>query len=101
VISRGVRAAGIHQRCERRSLRGAFCFLKEGQAFRPSGSCDIHQGLEARRGLHSLFFHLAYRCYILAMTTVEDIQEANAQLPACELARFREWFEAFDADSCQ
>jgi hypothetical protein len=33
------------------------------------------------------------------MTTVEDIQEAIAQLPACELARFRVWFEAFDADS--
>ena len=37
--------------------------------------------------------------YILAMTTVEDIQEAIRQLPAFELARFREWFEAFDADS--
>lgn len=33
------------------------------------------------------------------MTTVEDIQEALAQLPACELAPFREWFEAFDAES--
>jgi hypothetical protein len=33
------------------------------------------------------------------VTTVEDIQEAITQLPAGELARFREWFEAFDADS--
>jgi hypothetical protein len=33
------------------------------------------------------------------MTTVEDIQEAIRQLPASELARFREWLEAFDADS--
>jgi hypothetical protein len=33
------------------------------------------------------------------MTTVEDIQEAITQLPAWELARFRDWFEAFDADS--
>ena len=33
------------------------------------------------------------------MTTVEDIQEAITQLPAWELARFREWFEVFDVDS--
>jgi hypothetical protein len=33
------------------------------------------------------------------MTTVGDIQEAIRQLPASELARFREWLEAFDADS--
>jgi hypothetical protein len=33
------------------------------------------------------------------MTTVEDIQEAILQLPVSELARFREWFEAFDAES--
>jgi hypothetical protein len=33
------------------------------------------------------------------MTTVENIQEAIRQLPASELARFREWLEAFDADS--
>jgi hypothetical protein len=33
------------------------------------------------------------------MTTVEDIQEAITQLSARELARFREWFEAVDADS--
>jgi hypothetical protein len=30
------------------------------------------------------------------MTTVENIQEAITQLPAWELARFSEWFEAFD-----
>ncbi|UPK00590.1 hypothetical protein [Bradyrhizobium sp. 170] len=33
------------------------------------------------------------------MTTVENIQEAITQLPAWELARFREWFEAFDAEN--
>jgi hypothetical protein len=33
------------------------------------------------------------------MTTVEKIQEAITQLPAWELARFSEWFEAFDAES--
>jgi hypothetical protein len=33
------------------------------------------------------------------MTTVGDIQEAITQLSARELARFRAWFEAFDAES--
>jgi hypothetical protein len=33
------------------------------------------------------------------MTTSEDIQEAIARLPALELARFRECFEAFDTES--
>jgi hypothetical protein len=33
------------------------------------------------------------------MTTVEDIKEAITHLSAWELARFRAWFEAFDADS--
>ena len=32
------------------------------------------------------------------MTTSEDIQRAVAQLLSWELARFRAWFEAFDAD---
>jgi len=32
------------------------------------------------------------------MTTAEDIEKAVEQLPARELARFRAWFEAFDAD---
>ena len=31
------------------------------------------------------------------MTTAEDIKEAVEQLPPDELARFRAWFEAFDA----
>jgi hypothetical protein len=30
--------------------------------------------------------------------TVEDIEKAVAQLPPDELARFRAWFEAFEAD---
>jgi len=33
------------------------------------------------------------------MTTVEDLQEAITQLSARELARFRAWFETFDADA--
>jgi hypothetical protein len=32
------------------------------------------------------------------MTTPEDIERAVEQLPPRELARFRAWFEAFDAD---
>jgi len=32
------------------------------------------------------------------MTTAEDIQRAVELLPAGELARFRAWFELFDAD---
>lgn len=31
------------------------------------------------------------------MTTAEDIEKAVELLPARELARFRAWFEAFDA----
>ena len=31
------------------------------------------------------------------MTTTEDIEKAVEQLPPEELARFRAWFEAFDA----
>lgn len=32
------------------------------------------------------------------MTTAEDIEKAIEQLPAPELARFRVWFETFDAN---
>jgi hypothetical protein len=32
------------------------------------------------------------------MTTAEDIEKAVEQLPPRALARFRAWFEAFDAD---
>jgi hypothetical protein len=32
------------------------------------------------------------------MTTAEDIEKAVEQLPPGELARFRAWFEAFDAE---
>ena len=31
------------------------------------------------------------------MTTIEDIEKAVEQLPPRELARFRAWFEPFDA----
>jgi hypothetical protein len=32
------------------------------------------------------------------MITAEDLEKAVEQLPPAELARFRVWFEAFDAD---
>jgi hypothetical protein len=32
------------------------------------------------------------------MTTAEDLEKAVEQLPPAELARFRAWFDAFDAD---
>jgi hypothetical protein len=42
-------------------------------------------------------FHTPRQCYISAMTTTEDIEKAIEQLAPRELARFRAWFEAFDA----
>lgn len=36
-------------------------------------------------------------CYKSLMTKLEDIEKAVAELAPAELARFREWFEAFDA----
>jgi hypothetical protein len=38
------------------------------------------------------------RCYISDMTTAEDIEKAVERLAPRELARFRAWFEAFDAE---
>jgi hypothetical protein len=45
---------------------------------------------------HALF-HIARQCYISAMTTTENIKKAVEQLAPRELARFRAWFETFDA----
>jgi hypothetical protein len=42
-------------------------------------------------------FHTLPQCYISAMTTTEDIEKAIEQLAPRELARFRAWFETFDA----
>jgi hypothetical protein len=42
-------------------------------------------------------FRLPNRCYILCMTTTEDIEKAVEKLSVQELARFRAWFEEFDA----
>ena len=36
--------------------------------------------------------------YYFAMTKIEDIERAIAKLSPLELAEFRAWFEAFDAE---
>jgi hypothetical protein len=41
---------------------------------------------------------VAPNCYISDMTISEDIEKAVEQLAPRELARFRSWFEAFDAE---
>jgi len=46
---------------------------------------------------HTALFRFARQCHISVMTTAEDIEKAVEQLAPRELARFRAWFEAFDA----
>ena len=59
-----------------------------------SRQCAPGHRLRDIRGLS----RLACKCYMLTMTTAEDIEKAVAQLSSRELARFRAWFEAFDAE---
>ena len=47
---------------------------------------------------HLPLSRFARKCYISGMTTAEDIEKAVEQLAPRELARFRAWFEAFDAE---
>jgi hypothetical protein len=42
-------------------------------------------------------FRTSPKCCISVMLTAEDIEKAVEQLAPRELARFRAWFEAFDA----
>ncbi len=37
-------------------------------------------------------------CYDFGMSNVEDIERAVESLPPAELAKFRAWFEAFEAE---
>jgi hypothetical protein len=37
------------------------------------------------------------KCYRFGMTTAEELEKAISQLAPGELARFRAWYEAFDA----
>jgi hypothetical protein len=48
--------------------------------------------------LPTTLLHTSRKCYISDMTTAEDIEKAVEQLPPRELARFRAWFEVFDAE---
>jgi hypothetical protein len=43
------------------------------------------------------FFVSPRKCAILGRTKVEEIAEAIAKLPPDQLARFRRWFNAFEA----
>ena len=45
----------------------------------------------------SALFRASPKSYISVMTTAKDIEKAVEQLAPRELARFRAWFEAFDA----
>jgi hypothetical protein len=45
---------------------------------------------------HRAFAHPTKTGYIPAMT-IEDLEKAIAKLPPADLARFRAWFEEFDA----
>ena len=45
----------------------------------------------------SALLRFVRKCYISDMTTTEDIEKAVESLAPRELARFRAWFEAFDA----
>jgi hypothetical protein len=49
-------------------------------------------------GLRTALLRRARQCYISGMTTAEDIEKAVEQLAPRELARFRAWFEVFDAE---
>ena len=49
--------------------------------------------LQCNDGLNSTFLP----CYITFMSTVEDIENAVAELAPEDLAKFRAWFEQFDA----
>ena len=45
-----------------------------------------------------VLLRITRKCYISHMTTAEDIEKAVKQLAPRELARFRAWFEVFDAE---
>lgn len=47
--------------------------------------------------LHAALLPFAYQCYMSFMSNAEDIEKAVEQLTPHELARFRAWFEVFDA----
>jgi len=54
-------------------------------------------GFELYCTLRTALCHSPCKCYISHMATAEYIEKAVEQLAPPELARFRAWFEAFDA----
>ena len=58
------------------------------------GIAALHPSYER----HTVRFRPSHKYYISRMTTAEDIEKAVEQLAPRELARFRAWFAAFDAE---
>jgi hypothetical protein len=56
-----------------------------------------HVAIAPCEAVRATLLRPARKCYIASMTTAEDIEKAVEQLAPHELARFRAWFEAFDA----
>ena len=54
-------------------------------------------GVAVRRRIRATLAFGRLICYAPVMTTVEEIEEAVAALPPDKLARFRTWFEEFEA----
>jgi hypothetical protein len=81
--------------CNNASVRYIF---KGEQVGRMSAAiCGIVKNARLSRRLRTALFHTASKGYISTMTTAEDIEKAVEQLAPCKLARFRAWFEVFDA----
>ena len=58
---------------------------------------SVHPTYPRYDALRTALFRNRPKCYVADMTTAEDIEKAVEQLAPRELARFRAWFEAFDA----
>ena len=77
--TRSVSAINVKAQCNTRSIAGAHARAPLAMVL-------------------SALLPLVRKCYISDMTTAEDIEKAVEQLAPRELARFRAWFEAFDAE---
>jgi hypothetical protein len=65
-----------------------------------ASSMGFAKGSTVLRTIHRgpPLLRIVRKCYIFGMTTAEDIEKAVEQLAPGELARFRAWFGAFDAE---
>ena len=92
-------AAGrlFSERCpdERSDIRGLRLGCGSRMSLRSCGlPPDLHDGLATSPRP----FPAPTQCYISIMTTAKDLEKAVEQLAPRELARFRAWFAAFDAE---